>query len=180
MGKVLVIEDTPGIRRSVRKILEKNGYEVFEAEDGEAGLKSSRSILPDLILLDIMLPGMDGYGVCKLLKRNRETKHIPVIFMTAKTEIEDIERGFDAGGVDYVTKPFNPRELIARVKTHIEMKILRGIIPICDNCKSISINEDFWQQLEDYIKKHSNVTFSQIICNDCAKEMYSIDEELDV
>jgi DNA-binding response OmpR family regulator len=81
----------------------------------------------DLVLLDVMMPEMDGYAVCERLKVNLGTKHIPVIFLTAKTKVEDIVQGFEVGGVDYVTKPFNKVELLARVKTHIELKTLRGI-----------------------------------------------------
>ncbi len=124
---ILVVDDT---ETNVTILVEalSSEYEVSVAMDGESALELARQELPDLILLDIMMPGMDGYQVCEVLKEKEQTRGIPVIFLTAKTETEDIVRGFSLGAVDYVAKPFQIPELLARVRTHLELKESRGII----------------------------------------------------
>jgi len=119
-----------------------------------------------------MMPEMDGYEVCVKLKSDKRYKHIPVIFLTAKAETEDIVKGFEVGGVDYVTKPFIAAELLARVKTHVEIKTLKGLLPICAKCKKIRDEEGFWSQMESYFKKHTDADFTHGICEDCADELY--------
>jgi len=97
-------------------------YNISTAKTGEIALEITKKINPDLVLLDVMMPGMDGYQVCARLKSNEQTKNIPVIFLTALTQQEDEERGLMIGGVDYITKPFDPALLKARIKTHLELK----------------------------------------------------------
>ncbi len=99
-------------------------YDVAVAIDGKTAIEVTTHESPDLILLDIMMPEMDGFEVCKILKSKSETKDIPVIFITAKTDEDSIERAYDVGGIDYVIKPFKPRELLARVKTQLKLKEL--------------------------------------------------------
>ena len=111
-------------------ILSKQEYKVAAANNGEQAIKIAKKTLPDLILLDIMMPGIDGFEVCARLKKDPMTKDIPVIFLTAKIEPEDIVKGFETGAVDYVTKPFNSTELLARAKTHLELKINRDLLKI--------------------------------------------------
>ncbi|NEN92988.1 MAG: response regulator, partial [Okeania sp. SIO3H1] len=101
------------------------GYEVTTAISGERALKQISYELPELILLDIQMPGMDGFETCKKLKENPETKDIPIIFMTAMADSESIVKGFTLGAVDYITKPFQVTEVLARVKTHINLQYLR-------------------------------------------------------
>lgn len=113
MAKILVIDDEPSITKLVSAYLKPEGYEVFTASDGIAGLKAARAFKPDLIILDIMLPGMDGI---ELLSRLRRESDVYVIMLTAKTEETDKIVGLTVGADDYVTKPFSPRELVARVK----------------------------------------------------------------
>jgi two-component system alkaline phosphatase synthesis response regulator PhoP len=113
MAKILVIDDEPSITKLVGAYLKPEGYEVFVASDGNAGLKAARAFKPDLIILDIMLPGMDGI---ELLSRLRRESDVYVIMLTAKTEETDKIVGLSVGADDYVTKPFSPRELVARVK----------------------------------------------------------------
>ena len=125
---VLVVDDTPNNIKLVGNILDNAGYSVKAATNGEQALSSLEKSLPDLILLDVMMPGMDGFETCRRLKANETTKDIPVIFLTAKNEVEDLTLGFEVGAVDYVTKPFNSKELLARVKTHIDLKNAREII----------------------------------------------------
>src|SRR5215211_7140948 len=113
MAKILVIDDEPSIVNLVKAYLKPEGYEVFTAIDGPSGLKAARSFKPDLIILDIMLPGIDGI---ELLSRLRRESEVYVILLTAKTEETDKIVGLSVGADDYVTKPFSPRELTARVK----------------------------------------------------------------
>lgn len=113
---LLIVEDEADIRELISFNLEMSGYDVIKAGDGEAGLSLARRSLPDLILLDIMLPGMDGLQVCRRLKSSGDTRAVPVMMLTAKGEEDDQVTGFDVGADDYVTKPFSPRVLIARVK----------------------------------------------------------------
>jgi len=113
MTKILVIDDEPSITNLVSAYLKPEGYEVFTAADGNAGLKAARTFKPDLIILDLMLPGIDGI---ELLTRLRRESDVYVIMLTAKTEETDKIIGLSVGADDYVTKPFSPRELVARVK----------------------------------------------------------------
>ena len=113
MTKILVIDDEPSIVNLVTAYLKPEGYEIYTATDGPSGLKSARAFQPDLIVLDIMLPGMDGI---ELLSRLRRESEVYVILLTAKTEETDKVVGLSVGADDYVTKPFSPRELVARVK----------------------------------------------------------------
>lgn len=112
--KILIVDDEPGIRNLISAYLRNEGYELQEAADGPSALKISQSFKPDLIILDIMLPGMDGLEVLSLIKQDADPY---VIFLTAKTEETDKIVGLTLGGDDYVTKPFSPRELTARVKS---------------------------------------------------------------
>ena len=120
--RVLVIDDEAPIRLLCRVNLEAEGMEVLEAADGPSGLETARSETPDVILLDVMMPGLDGWRVAEELLDDQRTAAIPIVFLTARAELRDRARGIDLGGVDYVTKPFNPvelaplvRELLARV-----------------------------------------------------------------
>jgi len=117
MAKLLIIEDEADIRELISFNLEMSGYEVDKARDGEEGLALARTGGYDLILLDLMLPGMDGMKVCSLIRKDPETKGTPIIMLTARSEDEDIVAGLESGADDYITKPFSPRILIARVKT---------------------------------------------------------------
>ncbi|QTA88688.1 hybrid sensor histidine kinase/response regulator [Desulfonema magnum] len=118
---ILIVDDVPKNLQIIGNILSSEGYLFTPATNGNQALKIIEKRHPDLILLDIMMPEMDGYEVCKILKNSPRTKDIPVIFLTARTETEDIVRGFESGGVDYITKPFNSTELLARIKTHLEI-----------------------------------------------------------
>jgi two-component system alkaline phosphatase synthesis response regulator PhoP len=115
-GKILVVEDNPDILELVAYNLEAQGYEVTRAMTGENGLSQAARVLPDLVILDIMLPGINGLDVCRKLKQNEATRGIPVILLTAKSEDADIISGLELGADDYITKPFSPKVLIARVR----------------------------------------------------------------
>ncbi|MEI6890710.1 MAG: response regulator transcription factor [Pontiella sp.] len=114
--KILVVEDEAPIQELLQFNLERNKYRVKVADSGEEGIESAGLFQPDLILLDIMLPGLDGLEVCKKLKADPKTKHIPIIMLTALCEEADVVTGLELGADDYITKPFSPRVLLARVK----------------------------------------------------------------
>jgi two-component system alkaline phosphatase synthesis response regulator PhoP len=116
MTKVLVIDDEAPIRLLCRVNLEAEGMQVLEAADGPTGLDYARNDAPDVILLDVMMPGLDGWRVAEQLLVDPATKRIPIVFLTARAEFRDRARGLDIGGVDYVTKPFNPLELAPLVE----------------------------------------------------------------
>jgi len=169
---ILIADDNHENRQVLGSLLTISGYEVGVSSDGPKTLEFVKNKLPDLILLDIVMPGMDGFEVCEKIKSGLLTKHIPIIFLTAKTSTEDIVRGFKVGGVDYVTKPFNAEELIARVDTHIEMKILRGLLPMCSSCKSVRDDQGYWHSIEEYIDSHSDALLSHGLCDGCAEKLY--------
>ena len=120
--KVLIVDDVSKNIQLVANFLKQAGYEINFALSGKAALKHIEEESFDLILLDIMMPEMDGFEVCRTLKSNSNTSEIPVIFLTAKTDIDSITKAFKVGGIDYITKPFNKSELLVRVKTHLEMQ----------------------------------------------------------
>jgi len=122
---VLIIDDTMANIMVAVEHLRAYSYELLTARDGETGLKRAELAIPDLILLDVEMPGLDGYETCRRLKANPVTAQIPVIFMTARTSVQDKVRGFEVGGVDFVTKPFEAQEMLARVQTHVELRALR-------------------------------------------------------
>lgn len=121
-SKILIVDDNEINRMVLSKVLEKEGYEPLMAMSGKQALQLLETDKPELILLDVMMPGMDGFEVCNHLKNDLTYKDIPVIFMTAKCEIDSIVHGFKLGGADYITKPFNASELNARIKYHIVLK----------------------------------------------------------
>jgi DNA-binding response OmpR family regulator len=123
MARVLVVDDEAPIRLLCRVNLEAEGMEVLEAADGRSGLDIARREHPDVVLLDVMMPGLDGWRVAEELLEDDQTSTIPIVFLTARAELRDRARGLDLGGLDYVTKPFNPvelapliRDVIARVE----------------------------------------------------------------
>jgi len=122
---ILVVDDTPANLRLLVGLLTERGYTVRPAPNGTLALGFARSTPPDLILLDIKMPGMDGYEVCKQLKADERTRDIPVIFISALDEAVDKVKGFEVGGVDYVTKPFQPEEVLARVGAHLALQRLQ-------------------------------------------------------
>jgi DNA-binding response OmpR family regulator len=122
---VLVIDDEAPIRLLCKVNLEAEGMDVLEAADGTTGLDLSRANTPDVVLLDVMMPGLDGWQVAEQLLQDDRTKEIPIIFLTARAEFRDRARGLDIGGIDYVTKPFNPLELAPLVRELLS-RIERG------------------------------------------------------
>ncbi len=132
-GRVLVVDDELPNRLYLRKLLEARGCEVFAAADGPTALTIAFKKVPDLILVDVMMPGMDGFELCGRLRDEARTADIPVIMVTAKSKIEDIETGFELGAMDYIRKPFNPRELVLRVGNALALKKSNDEITIWNN-----------------------------------------------
>lgn len=197
---ILVVDDTPANLRFLVEMLTGEGYTVRPAIDGHLAITSAQAEPPDLILLDIMMPHIDGYEVCEMLKADARTQDVPVIFLSALGEVLDKVRAFAVGGVDYITKPFQVEEVLARVATHLSIralqrrltdanqelaqrnaklqqaldtiKTLSGLIPICAWCsRKIENEEGQWVRLETYIQEHSTATFTHGMCPDCEKAM---------
>ncbi len=124
---VLVVDDQPNNLKILSSVINKK-YSLSAAPNGTSALQILEKIKPDLILMDIMMPGMNGFEVCERIKENHNTKEIPVIFLTAKTEIEDIIRGFELGAVDFIFKPFVPKEILARIENHLNFSRAKKII----------------------------------------------------
>ncbi len=119
MSNILLVDDNPQNLAALTRILTEHGYRVRTAINGQVALKSLQNMAPDLVLLDIRMPGMDGYEVCREVKKNPATQDIPVLFLSALDDPVDKVKAFDAGGVDYITKPFQTDEVVARVETHL-------------------------------------------------------------
>ena len=116
MNKILIVEDDDDIRELIAFNLEMSGYEIIKCDHGEEVVKKAESEIPNLILLDVMLPGIDGFEICRRIKKNKNLMNIPVIMLTARADDEDIISGLETGADDYITKPFRPKVLLARVK----------------------------------------------------------------
>jgi CheY-like chemotaxis protein len=191
--KILVVDDNTANIDVMLRFLEPLGYELAIATSGEKALRVAERFGPDLILLDVMMPGMDGFETCRRLKAPPLSLEAPVIFVTAKKETDDIVRGFQCGGVDYVSKPIRQEEVASRIETHLrlrhlisvqaelidqlqaargELKILSGLLPICSYCKKIRDDQGYWHQIEAYIHKHSHAEFSHGLCEACAAKLY--------
>ena len=190
---ILIVEDNPKNVQVLGTILMDAKYRVAVAQQGTLVFKLLPKVKPDLILLDIMMPEMDGYEVCRRLKADPESRHYPVIFLTAKTETDDIVKGFEVGGADFITKPFRAKELLARVQTHValtrlqqslqrkneeleeamaKIKTLSGLLPICAWCKKIQTDAGYWERVEVYIRDHTDADFSHGICPDCLRQHF--------
>jgi len=128
-ANILIIEDEKDIVRMLEYNLKKEGFKTLSARDGESGFELAKKESPDLVLLDLMLPGMDGLEVCKALKAEKKTALIPIIMVTAKSQEADKVLGLELGADDYVSKPFSPRELVARVKAVLRRAKEKGAIP---------------------------------------------------
>jgi CheY-like chemotaxis protein len=156
-----------------------------------------KKFFPDCILLDVMFPGISGYEIIRRIKSEFPEEYIPIIMLSAKDQLIDIKEGFRSGANDYITKPFQVEEVLIRVKTHLALrnmqktleeknaqledalanvKTLRGLLPICANCKKIRDDQGYWTQLEKYIETHSDALFSHGICPECMETLYGDQE----
>lgn len=192
---ILVVDDTPANLGVLFTGLRNAGYKVLLNENGTAAFKTALEVLPDLIILDAMMPGVDGFETCRRLKANSLTRDIPVIFMTALTDPVDEVKGLSLGAVDYITKPIKVEVVLARLNTHLTLrktqkelekknlalqealaaiKTLSGLVPICAWCgKRIKNEQDEWVNVVSYIQAHSEVEFTHGLCPDCSEKVYA-------
>ena len=168
---VLVVDDVPDNVRVVGHIIRDENVEIAIAGTGQEALALAAESPPDLILLDIMLPDLDGYEVCRRLKIDVATATIPIIFLTARADTDDIVKGFEVGGVDYVIKPFRPAELRARVRTHLQLRQLKSLLAICSYCNRIRGSNDHWERFEHYIAQQTGTRFTHGICPECFEKL---------
>jgi two-component system, sensor histidine kinase and response regulator len=180
--KVLIVDDVPENIQILVHLLKEKGLRVNYTDSGAKALKAIKSNLPDLILLDISMPDMDGLEVCERLKKDESTADIPVIFLTAKVDQQDVINGLEKGAVDYVTKPFNAKELITRVFTHIELKYNRDLIK--KQNQELSRLNDLKNQLFSVISHDMKNLFNNILFGteslEKEIELYSRDEIIQV
>jgi phosphoserine phosphatase RsbU/P len=193
---ILAVDDVPTNLDLLHRLLDRAGYRVLATTTGAEALRIIPQAHPDLVLLDVAMAGMDGFETCKRIKALPGQQELPIIFVTARTETEAMVRGFDSGGVDYITKPIEEREVIARVHTHLKLgylkrflrqkneelertaqglrdavarvKTLSGLIPVCSECGKLRNDKGYWENLESFIKTHTQARLSVgLICPDC-------------
>ncbi len=162
---IVVVEDEADIREVLIYNLEREGYQVFGEADGIKGLKMIQKMIPDLVLLDLMLPGLDGLQICKHLKNNSTTHQIPIVMVSARSSESDIVLGLELGADDYVTKPFSPRELLARVRAVLRRRTnsLDELAGLCINCEGVSIDARRHEVLVDGIVVNLTATEFKLI-----------------
>lgn len=187
--KILVAEDEPVSRQLVESTLRSWGFDCRSVTDGaEAWEALQAESPPNLLILDWMMPQLDGVEVVRRLRESRHNLGAYVLLLTARASPQDVVRGLEAGADDYVTKPFHPAELRARVQVGVRilawqealatqvrelgdalarLKRLQGPLPICSYCKKIRDARDYWQQVDAYLAEHSEAAFSHGICPDC-------------
>jgi signal transduction histidine kinase len=156
---VLIVDDTPKNIQLLANILARHGFRLAVATTGEQALVAIEHEPPDLVLLDVTMPGMDGFEVCRRIKSDLKAQDVPVIFLTARDSVEDKIRGFEAGGVDYVSKPFEPLEVLARLRTHLELKRAREII----RRHSESLEQMLASRTNDLIRAERQAAFGQLV-----------------
>lgn len=192
-ARILVVDDTAFNLKIIFDLLDKEHYEVLVAQSGKKALEILEATEPDLVLLDIMMPELDGFDVLKKIKAHPSWNEIPVIFVTAKSSHDSLVEGFQLGAVDYVTKPFQANELLARIQTHValrkahrdlekqhaklesalaEIKTLQSLLPICFSCKKVKDDKGYWMKLEEYLSATMQVKISHGLCDDCLKTLY--------
>lgn len=192
-ASILLVDDQPGNLKVLLEFLKEQQFHIYIADSGERALSILNKIEPDLILLDVMMPGMNGFETCKRIKENERRASIPVIFMTALDDVADKLAGFGAGGVDYITKPFQRVEVLARINTHValrkkdqernrliaelkealdQVKTLSGLLPVCAKCQKVRDDTGYWSRLETYISAHTDANVSHGLCPDCMEALY--------
>ena len=169
--RILIVDDTIKNLQVLGTILEKEGYQINVAQNGTQALEITQKVHPDLILLDVMMPDLDGFEVCKRLKADEAVAHIPVVFLTARTETEDLVKGFEEGAVDYVTKPFNATELLVRVRTHLSVHMLQSALR-----KSLEDNARMRREQEAFLRHELKNRITPIMGYSDALQHTELDE----
>jgi sigma-B regulation protein RsbU (phosphoserine phosphatase) len=204
---ILIVDDSPDQQLLLRSLLTKAGHhEIIAVDSAQSAFRALHlddtqvSVPVDLILMDVLMPDIDGVAACRRIKQQAHRRDIPIIMVTAHTDLNNLRDAFSAGAMDYINKPVNGVELLARVSSALtlktemdcrkareaelrrsnedlqralrEVKVLRGLIPICASCKNIRNDGGFWQQLEEYIGEHSEAEFSHGLCQPCLKKLY--------
>lgn len=204
---ILIVDDSPDQQTLLRSILGKAGHtDILSADSAKAAssflnLAGGKLTQPiDLILMDVLMPEQDGVETCRQIKNCAHLRDIPLIMVTAKNDLSNLQAAFAAGANDYINKPVQSVELLARVSSALalkqetdrrmaheselrrrneqlqqalrEVKVLRGLIPICASCKKIRNDGGFWQQLEEYLGEHSEAEFSHGLCQPCINKLY--------
>ncbi len=186
--KILVADDDRVSRTILVHTLEKWGFEVVVAEDGDAAWRMLHEEEPSLAILDWMMPGLDGPDVCRKIRGDEAVSHVYVLLLTSRGTRHDLVAGLQAGADDYVTKPFDPEELRARINVGVRVfklqekladqvselqralsrvRQLQGLLPICSYCKRVRSDQDYWEQIDTYVTEHSDAQFSHGICPNC-------------
>ena len=160
-ASILAVDDTPANLGLLFDLLDSAGFEVLVSRNGTSALKRARSAQPDIILLDIIMPDMDGFETCRRLKADRETQNIPVIFMTALSDTVDKVKGFSLGAVDYITKPIEPEEVLARVHTHLTLQRLQNELKT-KNAMLADREVHLRHLIEDKTRKIENITIALV------------------
>ncbi len=174
---ILIVDDTPKNIQVIGSILMQQKYRISVAKNGREALKVVKDVKPDIILLDVMMPELDGFETCKQLKESPETRDIPVIFLTAKIETEDIVKAFELGAVDYVIKPFNTKELLVRVNTHLDLKYAHEQIKNSEQ-ELRKVNAEIKTQRDELARILENLkrTQDQLIQSEKMAELYKKDQ----
>jgi signal transduction histidine kinase len=176
---ILIIDDSTANLGVVFETLDSLGFELMIAQDGESGLSKAEYEQPDIILLDAIMPGVDGFEVCRTLKNNALTKDIPVIFMTGLTSVEDTVHGFEAGAVDYITKPIRQQELVARLLNHLSIRSLTQQLQkeISDRKSAAQALLDYQNKLEEMVtQRTSELTEANIQLRSLATRLSDVEE----
>ena len=161
---ILIVDDTPANLRLLAQLLTEHGYKVRAVLNGQRAIEAAQAQVPDLILLDVMMPDLDGYAVCQRLKSLPLTREVPVIFISALDEADDKVKAFTAGGVDYVTKPFEPREILARVQTHLMLHRLAHQLE--------AVNAEQAEQLDELAARNEDLdAFAHTVAHDIKSPM---------
>lgn len=195
--RILIVDDEYANVFLLQTLL-KDSYDITSCASGEESLQLDRDFAPDLILLDIMMPGMSGLDVCHSLAQDKVLASIPVIIISAKDDEQDVKAGLEVGALDYVKKPFSEVELLARVKSALQLRHqirrlreaneekralieklegalsrvhrLEGLLPICSYCKKIRNDQGYWSNVEEYLSEFSGAEFTHGICPDCLEK----------
>jgi len=193
MNRILLVDDEEMVLQYLSKRLKKHNYDVVTCLSGEKALEKVKALDFDMVILDVILPGIDGYEVCRRLKSDKKTSGIMVLILSVRKTLEERLKGYEVEADDYITKPYDPEELLAkiqillRLKTALDerdrfiyklqealskVKTLSGLLPICSSCKKIRDDKGYWNQIEDYIREHCPADFSHSVCPVCAKRLY--------